>query len=1214
MDYTPNYRAIKKASEFTKIVDFIIKRNEPFGFDIETGFWGEPTQDKIALKSMHPQWMLVGFSVSAATEEEAKNQSEWAMYVPIAHDDEEGKGINVDDPVQVARDLWRLLQTGLCVPHNASFELKGTGRWFRETLGDDPELGEAVTADFGIFPVLGDSQLIAFVADLWQGTKHKHKNVNVGQDLKSLVWHVFDHKMIEFGELFEEFNLKKQAYRRFNMLPLTEKVIRYACEDALWCLKLWRIAMRLVEEDKAEGNYSDTAYRIELALLPVVARMDQRGLPLDWNYMESKLHEAEELRQNMNEEILQEISEMLGDDVTNVNLGSPKQVAELLYDKLEIPPPMERGEVKRTTAEKPLQSIAKENKVVRDILTYRTVVKLIGSYLKKYLTDLNYRGDGKAYPSHNATGAISGRFSVDGMSYQQLPKPYYYKLKSGLEYHLAFREVIKAPEDSRIVGFDYSQIQLRMMAGFAQEKAMLSAFARGIDIHVATASSMLGVPEDQVTGKQRSIGKAQPLYEKVLTPTGWTTMGELEVGGEVIGSSGISTKITGIFPQKGKRPIYRVHTSDGGHVDMDEEHYLSVENKNNRGTWKKRTLREIMDAGIFEGSETQKYKQAKWRIPDRPVVEYAEYPELPIDPYFLGLLLGDGGFRGMSAVYYASSDPELQEYVKAVASRHEVDCVESSIRDYGTVTYNFVSRGHNTKNPLSYKLRELGLWGVKSSEKFIPEMYLRASPENRLALLQGLMDTDGSVSNSGASLRLNSYELIVGARDLARSLGGHASYRLEDSTEVTHTLPNGRGITTRLPTHATQITLPEGLLPFRLSRKVNKLKSRVRKNSNWIKKVEYVGEFDAQCISVDATDGLYISNGYNVISNTLNFSIVFGQGPDALANALTTPEEPVTKEDAAKKLRQYYEGFPALSAWMGGLQKTARLGHYVRGLFGRRYMIWEHESHLAGVRSKGDRTAVNEPIQGAEALYAKLAMVRAEDAIRKAGLQDKIQLVIMVHDALEFYVHNSISTQEVIDLLEPAVSFPIETIDPTFQGFPEIKSDWHEGPSLGALVEIDLDEAGKIEKYSMKMEVVGIDAVKWSGDTFEEVFSQYDKWRKTEHPEILNRKRAKDGLLEAVRAEVPQKVEEAVEPKKFEIRMDHGMTPTQSKNLAETLKSKEGPHSYIIVTPKGSAELKNFTSGVDLNDKNLISLQVGGATMNEVKELVDAMDDERHPF
>lgn len=843
-NFNPDYQAITSSEDFSRYTKHIIDSGLPFGFDIESGFVGEPTSDKIAIRTMHPQWILVGFSLSYSTEEDFYTNNTAAKYIPVAHDE----GPNIDNVVQVAKDLWDLLQTGRGVAHNASFELKGTGRWFREVLGNDPEYGPKVNADFGIFPLLGDSLLLAFTADLWQGDKHAHGNGNVGNDLKSVVHHRFGHKMTQFKDLFEDLKLKKQSHARFNMLPVGKKEIDYACEDALWCLHVWRTAEHDAREDE---EYKDTAYKIEMALLPVVARMDQQGLPLDWAYMESKLEEAEELRQKMNDEILQEISDQLEDEVMNTNLGSPKQVSELLYDKLGIPQPRERGELSRSTAEKPLQSIAKGNKVVRDILTYRTVVKLIGSYLKKYVTTLNY-GDGespyaavpgKAYPSHNATGAISGRFSVDGMSYQQLPKPYFYKLKSGQEYHLAFREVIQAPEGFRIVGFDYSQIQLRMMAGFAQEKNMLNAFARGIDIHTATASSMLNVPVEEVTDKQRSIGK------------------------------------------------------------------------------------------------------------------------------------------------------------------------------------------------------------------------------------------------------------------------------------------------------------------------------------------------------------------------TLNFSIVFGQGPDALANALTTPENPVTVDDAVKLLKQYYDGFPALRDWMAGLQAIARRKEFVRGLYGRRYRIWEHFSPLRGVQSKGDRTAVNEPIQGAEAIYAKLAMVRAENAIRKAGLQDKIKLVIMVHDALEFFVHESVTTQEVIDLLGGAVSYPVEKIDKNYSGFPEIKSDWHEGPNLGALVEIDLDDNNRIETYSMKVEVTGADKVKWEGKTFDSVYDKYAEWRATQHPEVLNRKKLREGTLEAIKSEVPE--EETTEAKVFEIRLKQNITASAAELLKEALKKTPGPHTYKIVMPAGTAKLKGLTSGVDESSQVLISFvlsEVGGATMNEVKE------------
>lgn len=382
------YKALHTAEEFTALVDMYIQDGGVFGFDIETGFSGEPSLDGIALKTKHPLWILVGFSLSI--------DSESAVYVPIAHDDHAS---NIDNQKQVAKDLWRLLQTGNAIAHNASFELKGAGRWFQEKLHDDPDYGEAVMRDYGIFPVHGDSMLLGFVMDIFYGEKIPHKEtgnlVNVGKDLKSVIFHRFKHRMIEFKDLFLELKLKKQSHARFNMLPLSQKVITYACEDALWCRKLFLDIRKEADEDQESGKYNDSAYQIELLLLPVIARMDQVGLPLDWEYLKKKLAEAEDLRVEMNEEIQNEIAEALGtSEIVNVNLASPKQVADVLYEQLKIPRPKERGKESNSTAEKALQSISKEHPIVRKILVYRTVVKMIGSYLKKYLTDLDYRGDG----------------------------------------------------------------------------------------------------------------------------------------------------------------------------------------------------------------------------------------------------------------------------------------------------------------------------------------------------------------------------------------------------------------------------------------------------------------------------------------------------------------------------------------------------------------------------------------------------------------------------------------------------------------------------------------------------------------------------------------------------------------------------------------------------------------------------------------------------
>jgi hypothetical protein len=137
--------------------------------------------------------------------------------------------------------------------------------------------------------------------------------------------------------------------------------------------------------------------------------------------------------------------------------------------------------------------------------------------------------------------------------------------------------------------------------------------------------------------------------------------------------------------------------------------------------------------------------------------------------------------------------------------------------------------------------------------------------------------------------------------------------------------------------------------------------------------------------------------------------------------------------------------------------------------------------------SKGDRMCVNAPVQGGAADYMKIGMVRAQAAIKKAGLQDKIRMVMTIHDALEFYVHESISTQQVIDLIQPAISFPLK-------GMPEILAEWHEGYKWGSVAEVLLDENKKIIGYEMTVEPPTGEKLHWEEKELAAVLEPYNAW------------------------------------------------------------------------------------------------------------------------
>jgi DNA polymerase I-like protein with 3'-5' exonuclease and polymerase domains len=494
-----NYGAIRTAAAFKKCVDKILDRGKAFGFDIESGYRGADRKD-LAKWEHHPDWMLVGFSFAITTT--------WARYIPIAHD----SGDNADDIPEVARQLWRLLQSGLGVAHNLPFELTGLSRWFCEVLWDDEELGAEIRRTHGFFPFKSDTMIEVFEVALYAPKPAG----GPGLGLKELVKKIWGHQMTEFMDLFPLEDgpdgpptpKNKRPTVRFNTRELSDRVIEYCCEDSTWCLALHELhyPMLLVPDGKG-GLKENLIHKTEMALLPVTVQMEYDGMLLDWDKISSKADELAVFRDFMNEEILAELSSRLG-EIININLNSSDQLGEVLFDKLGLPVKKRTDSGKPSTDEESLRAIAKVDPVIRAILDYKQVVKLYGSYLHKYRTELHYdTAFHRAHPNHNQVGALTGRFSVDHVSYQQWPKPYYYKLKNGLEFEFNFRDLFISPEYHRIIGYDFSQVELRVIAGLAHETAMLEAFANGTDIHKATAASMFGIPLEEVTKPLRAKGK-----------------------------------------------------------------------------------------------------------------------------------------------------------------------------------------------------------------------------------------------------------------------------------------------------------------------------------------------------------------------------------------------------------------------------------------------------------------------------------------------------------------------------------------------------------------------------------------------------------------------------------------------------------------------------------------------------------------------------------
>ncbi len=251
---------------------------------------------------------------------------------------------------------------------------------------------------------------------------------------------------------------------------------------------------------------------------------------------------------------------------------------------------------------------------------------------------------------------------------------------------------------------------------------------------------------------------------------------------------------------------------------------------------------------------------------------------VPMDPYALGLLLGDGCLTMSTTPSFATNDPEL-----ATALENALEDIE--VHRKGS-TYNYVlrhvhgRRGLALANPVSTVLQELELAGARSNTKFIPGDYLHNSVAVRLGVLQGLLDSDGGpVTQDGRTCRIQyttcSPELNEDVTWLVRSLGGVAYTRCRPAEGRKPGMANGRPVHHRHDAFVMDVRLPDGMQPFRLARK-RKLYERDGggRPMRFVDEIEPAGVEDTMCIQVAAADSLYVTDDFLVTHNKLNNAFI----------------------------------------------------------------------------------------------------------------------------------------------------------------------------------------------------------------------------------------------------------------------------------------------------------------------------------------------------
>lgn len=354
-----------------------------------------------------------------------------------------------------------------------------------------------------------------------------------------------------------------------------------------------------------------------------------------------------------------------------------------------------------------------------------------------------------------------------------------------------------------------------------------------------------------------SMGKAQPLEARIKTTTGWTRMGDLRLGDELASIDGQPSRVTGLYPQ-GEKEIYRLTFSDGRSAEACAEHLWQV---HYRGWERPRVL---TTAAIIVMLERKRYQGRLWVDPCSG--HFGHSQTLPVDPWVLGALLGDGNLKGGSPRFSTASETMLEELSDRLGETFE-------LRAAGGYDWRVVQVGgaHRTgvqgvnPNPLKQALAGLGLWEVGSPDKFIPDLYLTAHRQARLDLLRGLLDTDGWVETWG-SIRFasTSERLARGVVELARSLGGWATIRgRSTSYRQKGELKAGLSAWTVNIYHPSPETL------FTVPEKVARLSaSPRRRRMPVITSVSPSRTAEAQCITVSHPSRLYVTDDYVVTHNT----------------------------------------------------------------------------------------------------------------------------------------------------------------------------------------------------------------------------------------------------------------------------------------------------------------------------------------------------------
>lgn len=340
----------------------------------------------------------------------------------------------------------------------------------------------------------------------------------------------------------------------------------------------------------------------------------------------------------------------------------------------------------------------------------------------------------------------------------------------------------------------------------------------------------------------------------LLSDGSWMAVEKLTVGDLVVGRDGLPTKIEAVY-HRGVQPTYEVGFSDGTSLVVDSDHLWTVHqpdwNKTNQ-PWRTLDTETLAHSDLKRGTNGGN----RWQIPVVQPIEYGVQSPLPIDPYVMGVLIADGSTL-TDSVTFTPGDKWIADKVQNYLPDFKL--TRSDLTGKAT-TWRITDPGRRG-NRIKDVMVDLDVWGHTSPDKQIPEIYLRASLEDRTKLLHGLMDCDGWAPRQvGSEYTTSSLALALQVLDLVRSLGGSATIR----SKIPSYSHNGEK---RQGKRAYAIAFRLGFNPFSLPRKSGQW-APTRGPSRHIVSIEPQEPQETVCIKVSAEDGLFVTQDYIVTHNT----------------------------------------------------------------------------------------------------------------------------------------------------------------------------------------------------------------------------------------------------------------------------------------------------------------------------------------------------------